>query len=167
MDDLRGVITCSQCGEKLVIHPSLTARVDPANDGISKATTEYHLNMLRGIERRESPIRVSPTGEITVKCDTPDCRTYVAGENLRRMKVTILVNDPDNPTQKVPVQRDRDLCPHCAALSSRNGTQSYDPRTPAFRRDLSGVNIWKGVDRRSSAEIDPETLREMRKRYKP
>jgi hypothetical protein len=134
-----------------------------------EARVQYVLDGLRlaGERRSESPIRIdTATGAITLKCDTPDCHNYCSGDSLRRVKVSIMIDDPSHPGRRIPIQKERDLCPHCAALSSRSGTQEIDPRTPPMAQSKSTVSLWGKRDRRTSEQIDPATLELMRRRYK-
>lgn len=168
-DNWIGNFPCHQCGERLSVNGKHEVR--HANDVIHLATREYHLARLRTltVERRQSPIRIDhETGAITVKCDTPDCRQYVPADTLKRIKVTLMIDDPERPSRKIPVQRARDLCPHCAALASPGGTQAFlSDSTKGMTRGTRRKDLWVMKDRRSAAEIDPKSYQEMRKRYLP
>lgn len=145
-----------------------------------RAAVAYVLDGLKGITKSnhgESTVRIDPvTSAITCKCGDPECTSYVSATSLTRTKVFIEVDD-DNPRKPQPakmlIQVERDLCPHCFVLSSRAGTQKYDPSPREFTRSTAKLRLPVPVfrngqmsDKRLSSEIDSEGFAETRSRYR-
>lgn len=166
-DNWRGAGRCKnpRCGVMIRLYSEEPWRVDLVDDVVRESARLYHLQVLRGIVRRESPIRIAPTGAILIKCDTPDCHNFVAAEQLKRTRVLLMVEDPENE-RLIPIWKERDLCPFCFILASA-GRQNVSPVGETFERSKSKVPWNRAEDRRPASVVDPATYEMMRRRYKP
>jgi hypothetical protein len=135
-------------------------------DSHKHAATLYALDRRRAVRAPRYPAMKALTdGTIVFKCDDPQCHQYVQSNQLTRKRVMLTIDDPAKPKGVSMVMVERDLCPHCFVLSSRSGTQEFNPTPAGFARSKSD-NIWKPRDRRLSSEVDPKSFEELRGRFK-